>query len=222
MAQIYLRDQARVWRKSGASLNEITHKLQVPKSTVRYWCRDITLSKQQQSKLFAKQKLGGVMSAEKKRIKRIVSTQKLLNEGIREIGNLSAREILLVSVALYWAEGYKKGNDSFGFTNSDPKMIKFIINWLINIYGIPKSEIAPRVCINQTHKYRIATINKFWSQTTGIPLLYFSKPTFIKVVNKKKYLNRSDYYGTLRIKVRKSTNFKRKIMGWIEGISKTV
>ena len=123
MAYELQRDNARLLRKKGASINEIVKKFNIPKSTVRYWCRDIFLTKEQQRKIFQKQKLGGIISAEKLRKKRIQITKQLINEGKNEIGKLTKRELLLIGSALYWAEGYNKNDNEFGFTNSNPKMI---------------------------------------------------------------------------------------------------
>lgn len=220
MARTLLRDEARNLRSGGASLNEIVQRLRVPKSTARYWCRDIVLSHKQQRHLFQKQKLGGILAAERIREKRIRITNALRTEGVREVGKLLPRELWLVGAALYWAEGYRKGDGEFGFTNSDPEMIRLIIRWLTEACGIAKEDIRLRVCVNIAHKSRITRIHGFWSQSVGIPQSQFSLPTLIRVESKKRYLNNDAYFGTLRIKVRRSTNLRRKIMGWIEGLAK--
>ena len=163
--------------------------------------------------------MGGTLSAEKLRRKRLLTIEKLKKDGIVDVGNLSKRELFLVGAALYWAEGYNKGDGEFGFTNSNPRIIKLMIRWLNESCSIPKKRIHLRIAINSIHKNRINIIHKFWSKITAIPKHQFSKPTFIKVKNKKVYLNSSNYFGTLRVKVRNSTELRRKIMGWIEGIA---
>ncbi len=216
-----LKHKAETMRRSGTSLNEITKRLKVPKSTIQYWCRDIILSAAQRKHLIAKQKMGGMMAAESLRKKRLEITKQLFSEGMRDIGKLSPREVFLIGIALYWAEGYRKGNDEFGFTNSDPKMIKFMLIWLRIACGVPSEHIHPRVCINSIYKNRISSIEKFWTGITRLPSKQFAKPTFIKIKNKKTYHNRAKYFGTLRIKLSKGTNFRRKLLGWIEGIAST-
>ncbi|MFY9462618.1 MAG: hypothetical protein WAP52_00320 [Candidatus Sungiibacteriota bacterium] len=219
MTKTLSRDKARILRSRGASLNELALRFRIPKSTIRYWCRDIVLSDEQQRHLFQKQKLGGIFAAERIRQKRIQITQRLRSEGMDEIGRMSSRELLLVGAALYWAEGYRKGDGEFGFVNSDPEMIRLVIRWLTDACEISKKDIHLRVCINIAHKGRLARIHEFWSQTTGVPRGQFSSPTLIKVVSKKRYLNNDVYFGTLRIKVRRSTNLRRKVMGWIAGLA---
>lgn len=220
MAYIFLRDRARILRRKGKSLNEITRSINVPKSTVRYWCRDIILSSIQQERLIKMQRMGGAHAAEALRTRRIALTRKLFKEGTREIGKLTQRECFLIGVALYWAEGYRKGNEEFGFTNSDPQMARFLIRWIRRSCGIDKKRIYARICLNVLYRDRIGEMSRFWQRATGLDASQFSNPTFIRVANRKKYLDKSGYHGLLRIKVRRSTNFRRKIMGWIAGIAK--
>lgn len=219
MAKTILKERAISLRSQGASLNEITQKLKIPKSTVRYWCRDIILSPTQQKKIFNKLRLGGVLSAEKLRKRRIELTTQLIHKGKDEIGKLSKREKMLIGSALYWAEGYRKGDGEFGFTNSDPRMISFMVRWLKESAHVSLQDIHLRVCINAAHSPRLIKIKKYWSHVTGIPISQFSKPTLIKVSNTKVYKNSDSYFGTLRVKVRRSTNLRRHVMGWIEGIA---
>ena len=220
MAKTLLHDGARKLRLKGKSLNEITKLLKIPKSTVRFWCRDISLTKPQLRRLSEKQRTGGILAAEKLRNRRIKLTKHLLDEGIQETGVLSKRELFLVGVALYWAEGYQKGDGEFGFTNANPKMVRLIMKWLQQACGITREKIHLRICINSIHGHRLKEIRKFWSKITGIPVYQFDKPTLIRLSNAKLYQNSSEYFGTLRIKVYQSTNLKRKIMGWIEGLAK--
>lgn len=220
MAKTLLRDKARELRSVGKSLNEITKSLDVPKSTVRFWCRDISLNKVQLKRLSEKQKIGALLAAEKRRKERKELIKHLFNEGIKEINILSKKEMFLTGLALYWAEGYQKGDGEFGFTNANPQMIRFIIKWLEQTNHVVKKRIHLRICINSVFRYRIKEIRKFWSKAAGIPICQFDKSTLIKVNNKKLYKNSSKYFGTLRVKVYQSTNFKRKIMGWIEGLAR--
>jgi len=48
---------------------------------------------------------------------------------------------------------------------------------------------------------------------------YFQKPFYQKVKWQKKYDHPENYHGVLRIRVRKSTDFLRKIRGYINGLS---
>lgn len=143
--------------------------------------------------------------------------EKLNKKGISEVGNLSKRDLFLVGIALYWAEGFKKDKQA-GFANQDPKMIKLFIKWLKECFDYNDSDLTLRVTLNISHKHRTVEVNNYWSQVTGISKDEFKKPTFQKVKWKKIYENPDEYYGVLRIKVRKSLDFLRKIHGYIEGL----
>ena len=120
-------------------------------------------------------------------------------------------------MALYWAEGFKK-DKQLGFANSDPRMINFIIYWLENALKIKKDSIKAWVTINEDYIRKVKEIEKYWSETTGIALDNFQKPTIQKVKWKKQYENKDNYKGVLRLRVRKSLKHLRLMYGFIEGL----
>lgn len=156
--------------------------------------------------------------AEAKRRARIEKENHLLQFGKDAVGKLSRRDIFLVGLALYWGEGYKSGNGEIGFTNSNAEMILFILRWFQEIFGIKKEDFILRVSVNKHHKKRLADIERFWSEKTGLSRSQFSKSSLIKTRSKKKYANEKNHYGTLRVKVRRGTDLRRRILGGIEGL----
>ena len=78
-----------------------------------------------------------------------------------------------------------------------------------------------RVGINEIHKKRIREVEKYWSRITGFPLKYFYKSTLIKVKNKKYYKNFPTHYGTLIIEIKKPAELYYRILGLIEGLSRS-
>ncbi|MCC7500552.1 hypothetical protein IT396_01995 [Candidatus Nomurabacteria bacterium] len=220
MARFELREKALALREQGLSLNEIVQKLRANKSTVSYWCRDIKLSKLQQEKLYARssiKSLGALLRAsEQKRSARIAKVKELTAEGKGAVGKLSSRDRYIAGLALYWSEGYKHKGEEIGFTNSDPRMIVFFIRWIADFYNIDKGRLILRVSINKAHAYRIKQVESYWSKVTGVPFTQFTKTSLIKSLSKKEYANHSTHYGTLRVKVRRGTDLRRKILGSIE------
>lgn len=221
MAKSKLKLEAFVLRKKGKSIREIVSLLGMPLSTVSYWCRDIKLSLEQRKLLVKHQKdrayAGRLKSAEILKSKRVKITKKLKEAGIEEIGKLTKKEIFLAGIGLYWGEGYRS-QERVGFTSRDWKIIKFIIGWFERFFDAKRSDFILRISVNKEHRDRIKKIEKYWSQMTGIPLSQFTKPSFIKASRKKVYFSRENYYGTLRIVLRKSCLKHRKLMGWIEGL----
>ena len=211
-------------RQKGRSINEIVKKLDVPKSTVSQWCRDIQLTQEQIERLSKRQESGSYKGRmkflERVRRERIEEIAKLRKEGLKEIGNLNRRDIFIAGVAMYWSEGYTySGGDQVGFTNSDPKMILFMLKWLREICKISVEKLSFQIKINKLHKNRIRDVENYWSTLTEVPLSQFNKTILIKSNIKKIYPNPNVHYGTLRIVVRQGTKLRRKIHGWIEGLA---
>ena len=223
MAKIIEKIKAQELRQKGWSINEIAQKLNTSKSTTSVWCRDISLTPIQIQRLVEKQTSksykGRLKGLEKIRQKRLQEVELLRKEGIKEIKKLNKKEFLIAGIAIYWSEGYTAPvNYEVGFTNSDPKMVLFMLEWFKNCCKVSNNRFSFRVGINEIHKDRVKKVEKYWSQLTGIPLSQFNKVSLKKTKIKKIYKNYNEYYGTLRIKVRQGTRLRRKIDGWIEGL----
>ncbi len=217
-----IKTKALTLRQQGESINNIAKKLSISKSTASVWCRDITLSETQQRTLSERsnhQAISALLRAsEKKRSERIIATEKEMHTGKQDVGRLSTRDIFMVGLGLYWGEGYKKGSQELGFTNSDPLLILFYTEWLNRIYSIGPDSLILRVSINMQHKERIGEVEQYWSSLTQIPLSQFTKSSLIKTLSKRVYSNNTHHFGTLRIKVRRGTALRRRILGSIEAL----
>jgi transcriptional regulator with XRE-family HTH domain len=221
MAKTEKQFQARQLRKNGKSIKFIAKKLNVSVGSVSNWCKDVVLSPKQIAVL---ERQGNdpsygrrlAYSLEQKR-KRIEKTKRLINEGIREVGKLSQRELFVAGIALYWGEGFKKDKQA-GLANLDPNVMKFFLKWLKECFGYKNEDLIVRITLNISHKGRIEEITNYWSKLTGVPIQNFRKPFYQNTVWKKTYENPNEYYGVLRVKVRKSTDFLRKVTGFIHGL----
>jgi hypothetical protein len=221
MAKFEEKLKARNLRRNGESIKVIARLLNVSSSSVSIWCRDVKLTLEQITTLEKRardphygRRLSYSLAQQKKRLEKI---KKLKKEGIKDIGKLENRELFLTGAALYWAEGFKKDSQA-GFANSDPQMIRFILKWLNKCCGYKPEDLIFRVTININHQHRIRDIEMYWAEILKVDLSNFQKSFYQKVTWKKVYEKPNDYYGILRIKVRRSTDFLRKINGWIEGL----
>jgi len=205
MAKVELKEKVVNLRKKGLTYGEIVKQTGATKSSVSNWCRNIVLTIAQKEHIKNMHSSTAVASllkvAEARRHERFLEIEKCTKIGIADIGKLSNRDLLLIGIGLYWGEGYKHGNDEFGITNSDPKMISFIIYWLKNCYGVSKEDLTLRISINQIHKNRITEVEQYWSKITGINLKQFTKTSSIVSTSKKVYSDKSVHFGTIRIKV---------------------
>lgn len=214
------KDTAQQLRKKGKSIAEISQLLRKSESTVSFWCRSIQLTTTQINSLVARQRdagaIGRVRAAQLKRTLRLTNIDKMARLGKSDVGTISQRDLFMIGLALYWGEGYKTGNDECGLTNSDPAIIITFIEWLKRNYSIPHSDLILRVSVNETHRHRVEKIEYFWSQETGIPLSQFTQTSLIKSQSRKVYTNAESHFGTLRVKVRRGTSLRRRIMGSLD------
>lgn len=114
---------------------------------------------------------------------------------------------------MYWAEGTKEKHAAI--TNSDPRVIEFMINWLQEFFHIAPNQLSAHLHIHTGQNE--ADMKKYWSNLTGIPIENFHK-SYIKPKSngqRKKKL----YHGTIRIRVKKqgSTYILFQILGTVAG-----
>lgn len=195
-------------RKRGHSYRDILSRLNVSKSTLSIWLRDIELSENQKKKLLNKQSSAAYRGAKAQQKKRIERTQRILKEAKQEMPTLTTKQIFLPGVMLYWAEG-AKSTETVKFSNSDPLMIKFMMRWFREICKVPNEKF--RIAIHSHSLLVNGDIEKYWSEITAIPLAQFQK-TYIKQTSLGQRKNVL-YNGTCTICVFNKDLFRR-IRGW--------
>jgi hypothetical protein len=220
MAKFDMKPLAVKLRRNGLSIGAIARELEISKSTASIWCRDIELSPSQRDLLTQNAIKAGhrgrMIGAEVNRQKRMRSIENAREWANTLLQDISNRDLLVAGVVLYWAEGGKGGRGRFDFANSDPSMIRFMVLWLEVIMNVSKSELMPRLAINEIHKPRINKVLKFWSTLVQVPKSAFGNPTFIKAKHKKIYENHDTYYGVLRLRIEKSSNIGYKMLSLVE------
>ncbi|MBU3964166.1 hypothetical protein KJ562_00300 [Patescibacteria group bacterium] len=200
-------------RKQGLSYNEILQKVPVTKSSISFWCQGVELTPEQKERLNKKRERNlqriiilGPKAIAKKRKKEI---HKIKIEAKKEIHSLAPYEFKIVGAMLYWAEGSKSGGVEI--TNSDPKLIKFMVRWLKQVCEAQPERLKARLNIhaNQNDK----KIKKYWSEITNIPISQFGK-SYIKPEGTGHRKNILDN-GVIRIRFG-SEDLRHRIMTWIK------
>lgn len=211
-------------RKEGKSYSEILETVSVAKSTLSLWLRSVDLSKTQKQRLTAKKfeaaKRGGAVR--KEACKKL--TNEIYKKAEKQIGRLSNRELFLVGVALYWAEGTKEKEEKPGsgvqLTNSDPRMLRTFLLWLRDISKVDDKKIHFQIYLHETSDHRVKEVIEYWSKNLGVATSRLDKIYFKR---NRLSTNRNNigesYYGLLRIKVRGSSSLVRLIAGWVNGIT---
>lgn len=211
-------------RKQGYSYSEISQIVSVSQASLSLWLKLFPLNQKQKDRFKKKVILNGKLGAKAKRKQRIEKVEKIRKCAISEIKKIRDREIFYMGIMLYWAEGTKSRgrNISQGvdFSNSDPKMCKFFLHWLQVSLGIKPEEIIYCIYIHESQKNKSEKVLDYWSKIVDSTKEKFNKICYTKTVypRKNKRKDSGNYYGQLRIKVRKSTDLNRKISGWVDGI----
>ena len=212
-----LRAKARQLRNLGLDYEEIAASLGVSKSSVSLWVRDIPrparLSVEECRKRSAE---GARRYWENERPAREARLAGVAASAAAEVGDMTAREVLIAGAIAYWCEGSKnkphRHHNRVVFINSDPALIKFFLKFL-DTAGIPREALVFRVYIHETADIEAA--ERFWLHATGAHSSQFRRPV-LKRHNPKTVRKNvgQDYLGCLRIDVRRSSDLYRRIEGW--------
>lgn len=208
-------------RKQAKSYNQITKTLGIPKSTLSGWLKDIDIPAKVQKQLLTNAQRAWAKSITDYNKKRAKLAREKWEERIekakKEIGQLTQREVKLIGSALYWAEGYKKGNWAVLFCNSDPEMVMIMMRFYREVCKVPEEKFKPNVQIHPNITEFKA--RKYWSQISNIPEEKFRK-TLYQVPRSSQYKKPANIlpYGTFRLTIF-DVKLVNKTKGWIKGIA---
>lgn len=164
------QNEARRLRAQAWTLQEIAEHLGVSKSSVSLWVRDVEFTpKPRKDRRYGAHET----RPNKLRDRKLAEIERLKEEGLRRLSDLTEQEFLVAGVALYAGEGAKRDGE-VKFANSDPRMILFFCTWLRHFFDIDESRLRVRLYLHEG--LDIEAANAFWSALTGIPLDQFRKP----------------------------------------------
>ena len=221
--RILEKEKAIILRKEGHTYSEILKEVFVAKSTLSEWFRDVGLSVPEFQRLTEKKLAAAKRGGLAKHNQRMLRMQEIRSQALREITHITKRELWLIGTVLYWAEGSKEKDfhpgSGINFNNSDPRMIKIFIKWLIESCKVTKDRIRFEIYIHENSKNNVEKTRKYWSQITEFPLDKFGKVYFKTNKIKTNRKNIGDlYYGLLRVRVNASSTLLRQVAGWTEAV----
>lgn len=198
-------------------MGEIASMLNVAKSSVSLWVRDVPLTATQRSKL---NKNGHSVDAiEKRRSSRMGKTNLRRNawqqQAINEAPLLAKSVDWCVGVALYWGEGGKT-QQTARISNSDPAVIKTMMHFFRTCCAVPEEKFRGHVHTFAHNKAKIA--EEYWSALSGIPAERLFK-SYVKQSSASLKKRHTLPYGTFQIYVH-DTSFFYRMMGWLEYLKK--
>lgn len=132
---------------------------------------------------------------------------------VKENLNSEEEKLKITGIMLYWAEGYKRNNDSsVAFSNSDPEMIKTFLRFLREICGIQEKRLRALLFLfkDQDEVY----LKRRWSKILSLPIDQFNLSFIRKSRSDIGNYKRKSEFGTLLLRY----NDKRllnQILLWI-------
>ncbi|MGW7459922.1 hypothetical protein [Streptomyces sp. NPDC054797] len=213
-----LRAKARELRLQGMTYDQIQLELGCSKSSISLWVRDLPKPDRQRTaeEASAIAKRGWQRTLDLREKDR-QETKQIARD---EIGAMTERELFLVGVGLYWAEGGKDKpyarREKVQFVNSDPDMVLTFLAWL-GLLGVERAHIRYSVMIHESAD--VGSAEQFWADLAGVGVNQLQKTT-LKRHNPKTIRKNTgtDYHGCLVVRVLQGADLYRRIEGWWCGI----
>jgi transcriptional regulator with XRE-family HTH domain len=213
-----LKAKARELRLQGWTYDQIEAELGCSRSSVSLWVRDLPRPEPrytpEEQQALMREGLARRRAADNE------GRKKTKLSALREIGDLTDRELFMTGVALYWAEGSKSKpydrRERAIFVNSDPGVIQVYLAWL-DLLDVDRERLGFRVLIHESADVEAA--HRYWAEIADIDVSVFAKPTLKKHNPKTVRKNTGDdYHGCLVIGVARSADLYNRIEGWWSGI----
>jgi hypothetical protein len=225
------KSQALKLRLSGRSYSEINRLLGIPKATLSGWFNKLELPDKAKERIAQRVYKRSVSAILKHNLKQTFVAQQrarnVRNIAKSEIVDINDRDLFMLGVSLYWAEGYKrpimqngkiKTHHPVSLSNSDPALIKIYLEFLRKVCHVPETKITGEVRVYEHHNE--AYLLSFWNKTTNIPLNQLKTvKNGVSISSQRIRPYNTLPYGTIQIRVN-STELYHRIMGWIEGLAK--
>jgi transcriptional regulator with XRE-family HTH domain len=213
-----LRERARELRLKGWTYDRIQVELGCSKSSISLWVRDLPKPERKRTReeasAIARRGWEAALRLREEERRRTKERAK------QAVGELTSRELFLLGVGLYWAEGSKDKpydrRENVTFVNSDPGMIRVYLHWL-DLLGVERERLRFTVMIHENAD--VVGAERYWAELTGADRSAFNKTTLKRHNPKTVRKNVGDSYrGCLVIKVLKSADLYRRIEGTWCGI----
>jgi transposase-like protein len=208
------RQAARALRvEQGLSVKEIASAVGVSTATASRWVRDIELTADQQRALATHDRGDRVLSGKRHRERARRRRAAWQAEGAQRARE--GRPFHLAGCMLFWAEGSRSRNSVY-FTNSDPAMVRFFLEFLVSEIGVERDAVRIDVNLFADHVREQDKIERHWLETLGLPRSCLRAST-VNVYSRhsaRKRLNRLPF-GTCRLSVH-STPVVQHLYGAIQ------
>lgn len=207
-------------RRQGKTYNEILREIPVAKSTLSLWLREVGLSKKQTQLLTAKKYEAQKRGALARKLQRLRTTLDIHTVSKAELGKLTKRDLFILGIALYWAEGTKekevRPGSGIQFANSDAVMVHLFIRWLSDFARVSRQDLVVDLYLHTTHQHRLSEVKGFWEKELGLPVthVYYKRHN----PQTRRLNSGTGYHGLVCLKVRSSSGVVRRLAGFTQAI----
>jgi transposase-like protein len=208
------RDARRLRAQDGMPIAEIARTLEVAKSSVSGWVKDLRLTADQVATL---REANPVLNRQTKGQATRARRARAARRAAQAHGRQKARNggpLHLMGCMLYWGEGSKARN-AVQFVNSDVSMQRLFVRFLWQCYGVKAGRISLSVNCFLDNGLTIDEIHRHWLEALELPKSSLRGPTLNRASRASKRLRRTLPYGTARVVVH-STFVVQSIYGGIQ------
>lgn len=165
------QQRARELRAQAWTLQEIADELEVAKSSVSLWVRDVDFDPaERRSASTGRRPRGTDHPLRRRKLAEIAACDQW---GREQIGELSERDLLIAGTALYAGEGAKR-DGMVSLANTNPAMLRLFCRWLRTFFEVDEARLRARLYLHRGLDLHAATT--FWSEVTDVPISQFGKP----------------------------------------------
>ncbi|MEK9176689.1 MAG: hypothetical protein AAB923_00155 [Patescibacteria group bacterium] len=169
-------------RRAGYSIRDVEKELYIPRSTLSGWFKAIVLTPQNQRKLQERRKNAllqarakAVLWHNQRKAERLEDAKNAAEKTLDQLDLKNPAVTELALAMLYLGEGTKAKLET-GIGSSDPKILRFFVNVLLNIYDVPRDKIRCELHLRADQNSE--DLKSFWSEQLGIPRSNFGKSSF--------------------------------------------
>lgn len=158
----HIRNEARALRaEHKLSLDDISARLNLPRTTVYYWIKDIRVAAvPKPGRQNPGQRVGSLAMQTKYAAIRQAAYDEVYNQAADLLQDRELRDF----VVLYLAEGYRKDRNSVSFGNSNPTMVQFAHACMRRLSSNPHFRYSFQFHADQDPE----ALKQFWASCLGI------------------------------------------------------
>ena len=205
----------RLRKEEGLSLKEIAERLNVAKSSVSLWVRDVELTDDQIAVLAEKSchyKQAGCRWSEINREKRREYRQRGKDKVAKNI------DLFVAGCMMYWSEGAKDRN-SARLANTDVFFLKLYKKFLVDCFDVKENELKLHIHCYLDNGKDLDNIESYWCKELNLSRDAFMKTTIVKKHPMSKGLKKNKHPHGVATLVLNRTDVVQEIFGAIEKIS---